>query len=127
MRVALVTASYPPDVNGIAHQTWETARQLALSGHEPLVVAPARPSARCAGGTPDDDGVFRERGAPVVRVPTLPLPGHPAAGRRPPLPGGRLARALAAHRPHVVHLAASGRLGARGLAAAARLGVPAVA
>ncbi|MFI0738795.1 glycosyltransferase [Streptomyces sp. NPDC021100] len=122
MRVAIVTASFPPDVNGIAHQTWETARQLALSGHEPLVVAPARPSAGCPGETPDPFDGCR---APVVRLPTLPLPGHPA--RRPPLPGGRLARALAAHGPHVVHLAAAGRLGARGLAAAVRLGVPAVA
>ncbi|MGK5639541.1 glycosyltransferase [Streptomyces sp. URMC 126] len=127
MRVAIVTASFPPDVNGIAHQTWETARQLALSGHEPLVVAPARPSARCAGGTSGEGRAPVVPFVPVVRLPTLPLPGHPAAVRRPPLPGRGLARALAAHRPHVVHLTAPGLLGARGLAAAARLGVPAVA
>ncbi|WP_171167431.1 glycosyltransferase [Streptomyces sp. I05A-00742] len=119
MRVAIVTESFPPDVNGISHHAWQTARHLELGGHEPLVVAPSAPPVRCDGGTPD------EGRRPVVHVPTLPLPGRPAL--RYPLPGGRLTRALAAHRPHIVHLTAPAVLGARALAAAARLGVPAVA
>jgi phosphatidylinositol alpha 1,6-mannosyltransferase len=41
MRVVIVTESFPPDVNGVAHCAQQTARHLAARGHEPLVVAPA--------------------------------------------------------------------------------------
>src|SRR4051812_6146256 len=40
MRVVLVTESFPPDVNGVAHCALETARHLVRRGHEPLVIAP---------------------------------------------------------------------------------------
>ncbi|MEU7137408.1 glycosyltransferase family 1 protein [Streptomyces sp. NPDC046261] len=118
MRVVIVTESFPPDVNGVAHCAWQTARHLALSGHDTLVVAPAgRP------GPPDGEcaaGPF-----PVVRVPSVPLPGYPQI--RVALPSRRLTAALAAHRPDVVHLASPFVLGARGMTAAVRLGVPVVA
>ncbi|WP_030624172.1 glycosyltransferase family 4 protein [Streptomyces sclerotialus] len=116
MRVAIVTESFPPDVNGVAHCTLETARHLVRRGHEPLVVAPVAAQDPSAGRTPP---------CPVVRVPSLPLPGY--AQVRIALPGRRLATALAAHRPDLVHLASPFVLGVRGMAAAARLGVPAVA
>lgn len=118
MRVVIVTESFPPDVNGVAHCAWQTARHLALSGHDTLVVAPA------GRGHPDDG----EHGAgpfPIVRVPSVPLPGYPQI--RLALPGRRLPAVLAGHRPDVVHLASPFVLGARGMTAAARLGVPAVA
>ncbi|MGD9482519.1 glycosyltransferase family 1 protein [Streptomyces sp. TRM70308] len=116
MRVCIVTESYPPDVNGVAHCAWQTARHLLRRGHEPLVVAPAP-----APGAPRP-----ETGpAPVVHVPSLPLPGYPQV--RVALPSRRLAAALADHRPDVVHLASPFVLGARGMAAAARLGRPTVA
>ncbi|MFD0628359.1 glycosyltransferase [Streptomyces sanglieri] len=55
----------------------------------------------------------------------------PPAARLPPgpvaLPGRRLTTALTAHRAELVHLAGPFVLGARGMAAAARLGLPAVA
>ncbi|MET9426094.1 hypothetical protein ABZY06_36555, partial [Streptomyces sp. NPDC006540] len=50
MRVVIVTESFPPDVNGVAHCAQQTARHLAARGHEPLVVAPA--AAGAAGGVP---------------------------------------------------------------------------
>ncbi|MEU3031803.1 glycosyltransferase family 4 protein [Streptomyces incarnatus] len=116
MRVVIVTESFPPDVNGVAHCALQTARHLVDSGHHPLVVAPA-PS---PGTGPDTDAP-----CPVVRVPSLPLPGYPQV--RVALPSRRLAAALVTHRPDVVHLASPFVLGARGMAAAARLGLPAVA
>ncbi|MBZ6477566.1 glycosyltransferase family 4 protein [Streptomyces griseocarneus] len=118
MRVVIVTESFPPDVNGVAHCAWQTARHLALRGHEPLVVTPAG-----ARGRPGE-----EHGAapcPVVRVPSVPLPGHPQI--RVALPSRRPAAALAAHRPDIVHLAGAFVLEARAMTAARRLGVPAVA
>ncbi|TWV33560.1 glycosyltransferase family 4 protein, partial [Streptomyces misionensis] len=41
MRVVIVTESFPPDVNGVAHCALQTARHLEVRGHHPLVVAPA--------------------------------------------------------------------------------------
>ncbi|MFD5320563.1 glycosyltransferase family 4 protein [Streptomyces sp. NPDC127098] len=116
MRVLIVTESYPPDVNGVAHTALQTARHLVERGHHPLVVAPAP-----APGTDTRD----EGPAPLVHVPSLPLPGYPQV--RVALPSRRLAAALAGHRPDIVHLASPFVLGVRGMAAAARAGVPAVA
>ncbi|MEU9706320.1 glycosyltransferase family 1 protein [Streptomyces sp. NPDC047981] len=117
MRVVIVTESFPPDVNGVAHCAQQTARHLVRRGHDPLVVAPA-----VAGAT---DTLDADAPCPVVRVPSLPLPGYPQV--RVALPSRRLATAIAAHRADVVHLASPFVLGVRGMAAATRLGLPAVA
>ncbi|MFF7980383.1 glycosyltransferase family 4 protein [Streptomyces sp. NPDC007901] len=117
MRVVIVTESFPPDVNGVAHCALQTARHLVDRGHAPLVVAPApAPGNRLAAAAAP---------CPVVHVPSLPLPGYPQV--RVALPSRKLATALIEHRPDVVHLASPFILGVRGMAAAARLGVPAVA
>ncbi|MFE2069445.1 glycosyltransferase family 4 protein [Streptomyces sp. NPDC059467] len=117
MRVVIVTESFPPDVNGVAHCALQTARHLVDRGHAPLVVAPApAPGHRLdASAAP----------CPVVHVPSLPLPGYPQV--RVALPSRKLAAALIEHRADVVHLASPFILGVRGMAAAARLGIPAVA
>ncbi|MEW2048540.1 glycosyltransferase family 1 protein [Streptomyces sp. NPDC005476] len=116
MRVVIVTESFPPDVNGVAHCAFQTARHLVDRGHAPVVVAPA-----AAAGTGPD----AEAPCPVVRVPSLPLPGYPQV--RVALPSRRVAAAIAEHRADLVHLASPFVLGVRGMAAAARLGIPAVA
>ncbi|MFJ4921797.1 glycosyltransferase family 4 protein [Streptomyces sp. NPDC088725] len=114
MRVVIVTESFPPDVNGVAHCALQTARHLAARGHDPLVIAPAVAS----------DGEL-EPPCPVVRVPSLPLPGYPQV--RVALPSRRVAATIAAHRAELVHLASPFVLGNRGMTAATRLGLPAVA
>ncbi|MFE0812494.1 glycosyltransferase family 4 protein [Streptomyces sp. NPDC058848] len=116
MRVVIVTESFPPDVNGVAHCTLQTARHLVDRGHDCVVVAPAT-----APGTDADPSAP----CPLVRVPSLPLPGYPQV--RVALPSRRVAAAIAEHRADLVHLASPFVLGVRGMAAAARLGVPAVA
>lgn len=128
MRVVIVTESFPPDVNGVAHCALQTARHLVDRGHAPLVVAPAAPARLSA--VPEQSGPHRfEPGAPapgpVVRVPSLPLPGYPQV--RVALPSRRVAAALTEHRTDLVHLASPFVLGVRGMAKAARLGIPAVA
>ncbi|QHY94343.1 GDP-mannose-dependent alpha-mannosyltransferase [Streptomyces sp. S4.7] len=140
MRVVIVTESFPPDVNGVAHCALQTARHLVARGHDPLVIAPASSSAALAGtGTaspspsPADSAspsaAFRTNDSdapcPVVRIPSLPLPGYPQV--RVALPSRRVAATLAAHRADLVHLAGPFVLGVRGMAAAARLHIPAVA
>ncbi|MFI9615444.1 glycosyltransferase family 4 protein [Streptomyces sp. NPDC052023] len=116
MRVVIVTESFPPDVNGVAHCALQTARHLVDRGHAPIVVAPApAPGNKADALAP----------CPVVHIPSLPLPGYPQV--RVALPSRRLAAALISHQPDIVHLASPFILGVRGMAAAARLGVPAVA
>ncbi|MFE5398781.1 glycosyltransferase family 4 protein [Streptomyces sp. NPDC056568] len=116
MRVVIVTESFPPDVNGVAHCALQTARHLVDRGHDCVVVAPAT----APGNAADASAPCR-----VVRVPSLPLPGYPQV--RVALPSRRVAAAIAEHRADLVHLAGPFVLGVRGMAAAARLGVPAVA
>jgi phosphatidylinositol alpha 1,6-mannosyltransferase len=116
MRVVIVTESYPPDINGVAHCALQTASHLARRGHHPLVIAPTPPP----GVRSPHDGP-----APVVHIPSLPLPGYPQV--RVALPSRKLGAAIAAHQPDVVHLASPFVLGARGVALAVRFGVPAVA
>ncbi|MFG3163247.1 glycosyltransferase family 4 protein [Streptomyces sp. NPDC048232] len=116
MRVVIVTESFPPDVNGVAHCALQTARHLVDRGHACVVVAPATAAGHAADASAP---------CPLVRVPSLPLPGYPQV--RVALPSRRVAAAIAEHRADVVHLASPFVLGVRGMAAAARLGVPAVA
>ncbi|WP_328939013.1 glycosyltransferase family 1 protein [Streptomyces tauricus] len=129
MRVVIVTESFPPDVNGVAHCALQTARHLVERGHTPVVVAPAT-SPKLS--TPSEQtGASFGRGSetsapcPVVRIPSLPLPGYPQV--RVALPSRRVAAAITAHRADIVHLASPFVLGVRGMAAASRLGIPAVA
>lgn len=110
----MITESFPPDVNGVAHCVLRVAELLTSYGHHPLVVAP-QPPVRTADSFP----------FPVVRVPAVPLPGYPSF--RLGVPSPRLRAALVQHRTEVVHLASPVCLGAHGAAVARRLGLPMVA
>ena len=115
MRVAIITESFPPDVNGVAHSVLRVAELLAEHGHHPLVIAP-----QPVRGSRGDSFPF-----PVVRVPAVPLPGYPSFRLGRPSP--RVREALVTHRTEVVHLASPVCLGAHGAAVAGRLGLPTVA
>jgi phosphatidylinositol alpha 1,6-mannosyltransferase len=118
VRVAIVTESFPPDVNGVANSVLRVAEHLMARGHQPLVVAPqpATGLARVPGPLP----------YPVVRVPSVSMPGYPSF--RLGLPNTRkIVAALRDHGTDVVHLASPFVLGAWGANAAHRLGLPAVA
>ena len=112
MRVAVVTESFLPQVNGVSNTVRHVVDNLRRTGHETLVIAPGP-------GPSDHDGVR------VVRVRSMGLPGY----RSFPLglPDTAVERALAEFRPDVVHLASPILLGAVGLRAARKLGIPTVA
>jgi phosphatidylinositol alpha 1,6-mannosyltransferase len=116
VRVAVITESFPPDVNGVAHCVLRVAEHLVRRGHQPLVIAP-----KPAGSQPGPDDAVPY---PVVRAPSLPVPGYP--GFRVAM-GHGLRAALSAHRPDLVHLASPFVLGAGGAIAATRLRLPVVA
>ena len=65
VRIAYVTESFPPDVNGVAHTAVRVAEHLVSRGHEPLVIAPEP-----ARGLARPDGTY---GFPVVRVRSVGL------------------------------------------------------
>jgi phosphatidylinositol alpha 1,6-mannosyltransferase len=117
MRIAIVTESFPPDVNGVAHSVVRVAEHLVARGHEPLVIAP-QPSSAARSVT----GSFPYQ---IIRVPSVATPGY--GSFRLGLPSRRLAAALRAHRTDLVHLASPFVLGARGMAVGASLGLPTVA
>ncbi|MCC5947458.1 MAG: glycosyltransferase family 1 protein [Nitriliruptoraceae bacterium] len=112
MRIAVVTESFLPTVNGVSRSVRMVIEHLAQRGHDPLVIAP--------GPGPDT-----HRGIPVVRLPAIPLPlcrDFPLG-----LPTPQLRRTLARHAPDVVHLASPASVAARGAVIARDLGLPSVA
>ncbi|MDH5165628.1 GDSL-type esterase/lipase family protein [Microbacterium sp. RD02] len=115
MRVAIVTESFLPHMNGVTGSVMQILRHLERRGHEACVLAPA------ATGIPE-----RLHGAPVTAIRSVPLPGYRdvrvgAATTR------RIGTELGRFRPDVVHLASPFALGWRGLLAAERGGIGTVA
>lgn len=114
MRIALVTDTYRPSVNGVATFTGNLAHALAVKGHEVLVLAPS--SARA--GFTEEDGVS-EVGLPSVR---LPFYGSARFCFDP-----RCSSALEAFVPDVVHLQTHFVLTRAALRWSRRTGVPSIA
>ncbi len=117
VRIAYVTESFPPAVNGVAHTAVRVAEHLLSRGHQPLVIAPEP-----ASGVPLPDRAFD---FPVVRVPSVGIPIY--KGFRVGLPGSRVKDAIASHNADLVHLAGPFVLGARACSAAIDLQLPMVA
>jgi phosphatidylinositol alpha 1,6-mannosyltransferase len=110
MRVAVVSESFLPTVNGVTTSVVRVLDHLAATGHEATVIVPAAGSPR------------EYAGFPVTQVPALAYRQFPVG-----LPNSQVSGLLAAFRPDVVHVAAPFLLGAQAIAAANRLGVPSVA
>jgi phosphatidylinositol alpha 1,6-mannosyltransferase len=117
MRIAIISESFAPDVNGVAHSVVRVAEHLVRRGHQPLVIAPEPGSSRRA--------VAGQFPYPVIRVPSVPAPRY--RGFRLGLPGAALADALVGHAPDVVHLASPFVLGAWGARLASQQRLPSVA
>jgi phosphatidylinositol alpha 1,6-mannosyltransferase len=117
VRITLITESFPPDVNGVAHCVLRVADHLVSRGHRLLVIAP-RPPGSLPG--PDHNLPYE-----VQRVPSLPMPGYSTF--RIAVPLHRLRAALTSHHTELVHLAGPFLLGAGGALASRRLGLPVVA
>lgn len=112
MRVAIVTESFFPQVNGVTNTVRHTVDRLLETGHQPLVIAPG-------------PGLSDYRGVRVVRVRSMLLPGYRSFALG--LPDPAVEQALIDFRPDVIHLASPILLGAVGLRTARKLGIPAIA
>ncbi|HEX5394273.1 MAG TPA: glycosyltransferase family 1 protein [Rhodocyclaceae bacterium] len=114
LRVALVTETFAPEINGVAMTLGRMVEGLRQRGHSVQLV---RPRQHRADAPPPEPGLEQ------VLVPGLPIPRYP--GLRFGLPNGRhLRRLWNAQRPHIVHVATEGPLGWAALNTARRMGIP---
>jgi glycosyltransferase involved in cell wall biosynthesis len=117
MRLALVTETYPPEVNGVAMTVARLVDGLRARGHPLQLVRPRQPG-DAGGVTATAADGFHElllRGLPIPRYPQLKM-GLPA--------GRALARRWKWQRPDLVHIATEGPLGWSAVQAALQLGLP---
>lgn len=114
MRVAIVTETYPPEINGVALTVQSLAHGLRGRGHEVQLIRPRQPASSKDGGEIVIDDV-QVGGAAIPRYPGLRF-GWPA--RR------RLERLWRTRRPDAIYVATEGPLGHSALRAARRLGIP---
>ncbi|MHB8765057.1 MAG: glycosyltransferase family 4 protein [Deferrisomatales bacterium] len=114
MRVALVTETYFPQVNGVSRTLDRLVRHLTGQGHEVQVLAP-----RYREPTP------LPVGAQLTVFRGFPLPLYPEISVCPVAPG-RLRQAFRRIAPGVVHVATEGPLGLAALSAAQHQGLPLV-
>jgi glycosyltransferase involved in cell wall biosynthesis len=114
MHIAMVTETYPPEVNGVARTVALIAEGLRALGHSIQLVRPRQSRADTALVGANYEELLRP-GIPIPRYTQLKMG----------LPSKRaLLRAWRERRPDLVHIATEGPLGWSALAAARKLGVP---
>lgn len=114
MKIALVTETFPPEINGVAMTLSHLVEGLARRGHAMSVVRPRQGKHDVARA----DGVHAE-----LLCPSLPIPGYDFLRAGLPV-RGRLVSRWRADRPDLVHIATEGPLGYSALSAADKLGIP---
>ncbi|MFC4242489.1 glycosyltransferase [Gryllotalpicola reticulitermitis] len=117
MRIAFVTETWKPSINGVVTRIASSIDELLAAGHEVLVVAPRTGAA--------DAGVPAVPGLTVVRVPSFHI-SWVYGGQPWGLPMPRVRAALAAFAPDLVHVVGPFVLGIAGVLGARRLRLPLV-
>lgn len=115
MHVALVTETWPPEINGVALTVQSLAAGLSDLGHRVEVVRPRQSDEEAAEGPAGVEHVL-VRGAALPRYPGLRF-GLPARHT--------LLRRWRLERPDAIYVATEGPLGVSAMTIAHRLGVPA--
>jgi glycosyltransferase involved in cell wall biosynthesis len=116
LRVAMVTETYPPEVNGVALTVARVVDGLRANGHEVQLVRPRQGSQELGAGL-DADGheEVLTRGIPIPKYRHLRIG---AISKR------KLVHLWSRNRPDVVHIATEGPLGWSALQAALHLHLP---
>jgi len=110
MRIAYVTETWPPELNGVSLTVERTVRHLRARGHRVELIRPRQP-----GEAPLDAGdEMRTAGCAIPMYPDLRF-GLASIGR--------LTRRFQESRPELVHLATPGPLAWAALVASGRLGI----
>lgn len=114
LRIAVVTETFPPEINGVAMTLGRIVDGLVHRGHSIQLIRPRQ--AR-------EDEMLTLNGVEQVLAPGVPLPTY--ADLRFGLPSKRrLTQLWAARRPDIVHVATEGPLGWSAVAAARKLQIP---
>lgn len=116
-RLAVVTETYPPEVNGVAMSMARVVDGLNRRNHDVQLIRPRQPArmaAQTGTGKPDVDEVLT-KGLPVPLYPNLRM-GVPSKRA--------LVKLWSLRRPDVVHIATEGPLGWSALQAAQHLSLP---
>jgi glycosyltransferase involved in cell wall biosynthesis len=114
LRIALVSETFPPEVNGVAMSIGQIVRGLIDQGHSVQLVRP-RQQPREQAKNYDGFEEWLTGGLSIPRYDALRM-GFPA--------GRMLTRLWSAQRPDIVHIVTEGPLGWSALAVAQRLGLP---
>lgn len=114
LRIALVTETYLPEVNGVAITIGRMVEGLLRRGHHIHLVRPRQHKQ----DAPQRRDLFEE-----TLVAGMPIPGYPELKSGLPA-GGQLQRLWQQTRPDIVHVATEGPLGWSACSAARKLGIP---
>lgn len=109
MKIAIITESFLPHLNGVTTSVIRVARHLKSEGHNVVIIGPTRA-----------DEFFE--GMPVRTVPSIPFAKFNVG-----MPSGTLTAILDAEAPDLLHVASPFALGAQALNYAARNDLPSVA
>jgi glycosyltransferase involved in cell wall biosynthesis len=113
--VCVVTETFPPEVNGVAHTLGHLITGLRRRGHLVSIVRPHQPA----------DPVGEPGDPTLTLVPGVALPGYAAV--RAGLPAGGVLRARwRRNPPDVIYVATEGPLGWSAIRTARRLGLPVI-
>jgi glycosyltransferase involved in cell wall biosynthesis len=113
VKIALVTDTFAPQVNGVTTVLIRMATAIREAGHDVIVVAPRYP------------GQEESRANGQLRLASVPFPPYPAIRLTIP-PYGDAYRYLSSFAPDVVHVATEGPLGGVGRRYALRTKTPLV-
>ncbi len=118
LRIALVSETFPPEINGVSMTLGRLVDGLARRGHQVQVVRCRLPHEK-----PNEKPSEAHPLIHPVALPSLPIPRY--SGLRLGLPAKKRLRELwRSERPDVVHVATEGPLGRSALRVAEELGLP---
>ncbi len=112
LKIALITETWPPEINGVAHSIYQLSNGLKANGHSLILV---RPVQQLITADSPAEHIMLVRGFAIPRYNTLQF-GAPTYSR--------LKEFFAQHQPDVVHIVTEGPLGLAALYAARKLGIP---
>ena len=114
LRIAIVTETYPPEVNGVAMTLGRLVDGLISQGHQVQVIRPRQG---------DESATLPRAGLEEVLAKGVPLPAY--GELRFGLPAKqRLCKLWSVNRPDVVHVVTEGPLGWSAVTAARKMGLP---
>jgi len=115
MRVAVVTESFLPNINGVTNSVLRVLEHLSASGDQAVVIAPA-----------SENMPTEYAGHPVKAVPVIPTQNFLPTGMPMGLPQKRIQHLLDGFSPDVIHLASPFALGSYANKMAKKLDIPTV-